>query len=95
MYLLCTFIIDNALEKNTTIFQNYYPINYLRNIALENVETGFVFLSDIDFLPGVETYNSIKRSVHSFYDIDVTNKLIIPKLVDQRYGYLLNIMKCT
>merc|ERR1719322_1029686 len=61
---------------------NYYPINYLRNIALENVETGFVFLSDIDFLPGVDTYNSIKRSIHSFYDIDVANKIILPKLID-------------
>ena len=92
MYYL-RFPIGNDLNKNITYLQNYYPINYLRNIALENVETGFVFLSDIDFLPGIETYTSIKRSIHSFYDIDVTNKLITPKLVDQRFDYLLNLMK--
>ena len=44
-----------------------------------------MFLSDIDFLPGVDTYNSIKRSIHSFYDIDVANKIILPKLIDSRY----------
>ena len=29
----------------------FYPINYLRNVALDNIQTPYVFLSDIDFLP--------------------------------------------
>lgn len=37
-------------------FQDIYPINTLRNVALDNVSTKFVFLSDIDFLPGETLY---------------------------------------
>lgn len=32
-------------------FQTVHAFNLLRNIALEQVQTPFVFLSDIDFLP--------------------------------------------
>ncbi len=32
--------------------QSLYPVNALRNVALENVRTEFAFLSDADFLPG-------------------------------------------
>lgn len=69
-------------------FQNYYPINYLRNVALENVVTGFSFLSDIDFLPGIDTYATLKKSIHSFYHInDPTNTTtnIVPKLIGTRF----------
>lgn len=31
--------------------QRLYPVNYLRNVALNNVNTDYVFLTDIDFLP--------------------------------------------
>ena len=52
---------------------------------MENVVTGFAFLSDIDFLPGVDTYTSLRKSIHSFYDIDIPNKSIQPKLVGARF----------
>ena len=32
---------------------NFYPVNYLRNVALVNTHTPYVFLSDVDFLPMV------------------------------------------
>ena len=38
--------------------QDFYPINYLRNVGLEHVNTEFVFVTDIDFLPGVDTYQA-------------------------------------
>ena len=56
---------------------------------MENVVTGFVFLSDIDFLPGVDTYTSLKKSIHAFYDVDITGNSIKPKLVGERYFYIL------
>lgn len=39
----------------------FYPVNYLRNIALEHVHTPFVFLSDIDFVPGPGAYSSMRQ----------------------------------
>ncbi|XP_065647225.1 xylosyl- and glucuronyltransferase LARGE2s isoform X2 [Hydra vulgaris] len=37
-----------------------YPVNYLRNVALEHVQTTYVFLSDIDFLPMIGLYNYLR-----------------------------------
>ena len=31
--------------------QDFFPVNFLRNVALENAETKYVFLTDIDFEP--------------------------------------------
>ena len=56
---------------------------------MENVVTGFVFLSDIDFLPGVDTYTSLKKSIHAFYDVDIPGNRIKPKLVGERYFIFL------
>ena len=41
----------------------FYPINRLRNVALEQVNTPFVFLTDIDFLPMPGLYEYLKRAV--------------------------------
>lgn len=41
----------------------FYPINHLRNVALANVATPYVFLTDIDFLPMAGLYEYLKRSV--------------------------------
>lgn len=41
----------------------FYPVNYLRNIALENVRTPYVFLSDVDFVPVPGMYSSLKQTL--------------------------------
>lgn len=41
----------------------FYPINYLRNVALDNVRTPYVFLSDIDFLPMEGLYHYLKEAI--------------------------------
>lgn len=43
--------------------QTFYPVNLLRNVALQQVNTPFVFLTDIDFLPMHGLYEYLKRSV--------------------------------
>lgn len=43
----------------------FYPINHLRNVALRQVVTPYVFLSDIDFLPMAGLYEYLKRSIGS------------------------------
>ena len=39
-------------------FQNFYPINYLRNVGLNNTRTQWIFLMDIDFVPSKEVYTA-------------------------------------
>lgn len=41
----------------------FYPINYLRNVALDNVQTPYIFLSDIDFLPMNGLYLYLKEAI--------------------------------
>ena len=33
------------------VVQAYYPVNYLRNVALNNTITKYVFTNDVDFMP--------------------------------------------
>ena len=40
-------------------------MNYLRNIALSQVNTPFVFMLDIDFLPAFDTYNYVRQMLVS------------------------------
>ncbi|XP_021495014.1 xylosyl- and glucuronyltransferase LARGE2 isoform X1 [Meriones unguiculatus] len=40
-----------------------YPINQLRNVALAQALTPYVFLSDIDFLPAYSLYDSLRASI--------------------------------
>ena len=59
-------------------------------MALKNVNTNFVFVSDIDFLPGIETYPSLLKSIRSFYTVDggvIKEKvaLVVAAFETQRY----------
>jgi hypothetical protein len=38
------------------VVQTFYPINHLRNIALDAADTDYAFLSDIDFVPNTDMY---------------------------------------
>ena len=40
-----------------------YPVNYLRNAALDYVTTPFVLLHDADFLPNFDCYSGIKKAI--------------------------------
>lgn len=42
---------------------NHYPVNHLRNVALEHAQTPYVYLSDIDFLPMHGLYYYIREAV--------------------------------
>lgn len=49
------------MKSNFFGLQDIYPVNYLRNVGLNNVETPFVFLSDVDFIPSLGCYHNIKK----------------------------------
>lgn len=64
----------------------FYPINLLRNVALGQVTTPFVFLTDVDFLPMFGLYEYLKRSVGAMGLESSTKKaLVVPAFETQRY----------
>lgn len=56
----------------------FYPINKLRNVALAQVTTPYVFLSDIDFLPMAGLYEYLKRSVAQVGMSESRKGLVVP-----------------
>ncbi|GMT06607.1 hypothetical protein PENTCL1PPCAC_28781, partial [Pristionchus entomophagus] len=54
----------------------YYPINYLRNVALNASKTDFAYLSDVDFIPFQGLYQNLRSVVES---VNMTKKaLVVP-----------------
>nr|XP_057934289.1 xylosyl- and glucuronyltransferase LARGE2s [Doryrhamphus excisus]XP_057934291.1 xylosyl- and glucuronyltransferase LARGE2s [Doryrhamphus excisus]XP_057934292.1 xylosyl- and glucuronyltransferase LARGE2s [Doryrhamphus excisus]XP_057934293.1 xylosyl- and glucuronyltransferase LARGE2s [Doryrhamphus excisus] len=63
----------------------FYPINLLRNVALKNAKTPYVFLTDVDFLPMYGLYEYLRKSVVQL-DMAGTNKaLVVPAFETLRY----------
>ena len=58
-------------------FQQFYPVNYLRNIALEQANTPYVFLSDIDFLPMYGLYAYLRKAI-DMMDMKSSDKVSRP-----------------
>ena len=61
-------IISERARKNLAIHvvfnhSRIYPINYMRNVALDSVTTPYVFLNDLDFLPNYDCYSQIKNAI--------------------------------
>ena len=44
-------------------FQEFYPVNYMRNIALNNTLYDHVYLNDLDFMPRADIYPIIKKAI--------------------------------
>ncbi|XP_072321607.1 xylosyl- and glucuronyltransferase LARGE2s [Eucyclogobius newberryi] len=63
----------------------FYPVNLLRNVALRNAPTPYVFLTDVDFLPMYGLYDYLRRSVVQL-DMSHTKKaLVVPAFETLRY----------
>ncbi|XP_065197439.1 xylosyl- and glucuronyltransferase LARGE1-like [Sycon ciliatum] len=57
----------------------FYPVNYLRNVALNQVKQPYAFLSDIDFLPMYDMYAYIKTTLSKFETSSRSRKaLVVP-----------------
>ena len=61
-------------------------MNYLRNVALEQTQSEFMFLSDIDFLPMYGLYEYLKKAVNM---ADMRNQ----KKVSLKYLPLCTLVK--
>ena len=56
----------------------FYPINYLRNLALDSVNTQYVFLNDGDFLPSFGLFEHLKKANAALLTGNKKRALIIP-----------------
>ncbi|XP_065194586.1 xylosyl- and glucuronyltransferase LARGE2s-like [Sycon ciliatum] len=56
----------------------FHPVNFLRNVALNEVRQPYVFLSDIDFLPRYGMYNDIRATLAEFEPENSRKALIVP-----------------
>lgn len=65
---------------------SFYPVNYLRNVALENAATDYVYLSDIDFLPMYGLYETLRQAIVGQGSMD-RKALVVPAFETQRYRF--------
>uniref|UniRef100_A0A8C8ZE89 LARGE xylosyl- and glucuronyltransferase 2 n=1 Tax=Prolemur simus TaxID=1328070 RepID=A0A8C8ZE89_PROSS len=65
-----------------------YPINQLRNVALAQALTPYVFLSDIDFLPAYSLYDYLRASIEQL-GLDSRRKaaLVVPAFETLHYRF--------
>ncbi|XP_011299721.1 glycosyltransferase-like protein LARGE2 isoform X2 [Fopius arisanus] len=66
----------------------YYPVNYLRNIAISRVSTPYIFQVDVDFLPQVDLYENLQLYMMklNLTEVDKT-ALIVAAFETQRYRF--------
>ncbi|XP_020899478.1 LARGE xylosyl- and glucuronyltransferase 2 [Exaiptasia diaphana] len=63
----------------------FYPVNYLRNVALENTRTPYVFLTDIDFLPMPDMDTYIRQMLKSSNTPNTKKAYVVPAFETPRY----------
>uniref|UniRef100_A0A671UHZ6 LARGE xylosyl- and glucuronyltransferase 2 n=1 Tax=Sparus aurata TaxID=8175 RepID=A0A671UHZ6_SPAAU len=64
----------------------FYPVNLVRNVALKNANTPYVFLTDVDFLPMYGLYDYLSRKSVVQLDMAHTKKaLVVPAFETLRY----------
>ncbi|XP_064878135.1 xylosyl- and glucuronyltransferase LARGE1 [Oncorhynchus nerka] len=63
----------------------FYPVNLLRNVAVRQVNTPYMFLSDIDFLPMYGLYEYLRKSVVQLDMANSKKALVVPAFETLRY----------
>ena len=64
-----------------------YPLNYLRNVALNAVSTSYVFLSDGDFLPMYRLHSYLKNAAKVLLNNVHKRALVVPAFEAMEYNY--------
>ncbi|XP_026995629.2 xylosyl- and glucuronyltransferase LARGE2s [Tachysurus fulvidraco] len=63
----------------------FYPVNLVRNVALRNAKTPYVFLTDIDFLPMYGLYDYLRKSIVQLDMANTKKALVVPAFETLRY----------
>ncbi|KAJ8941397.1 hypothetical protein NQ314_010397, partial [Rhamnusium bicolor] len=81
-----TFVAQLSYDRLQTIEElvKYWP----GNVGLRNVQTPYVFLADIDFLPNKDLYEML-RNYFTSMDSLTKKALIVPAFEIQKYGSLI------
>ena len=56
--------------------QAFNPINYLRNVAINNSRTAYTFYVDVDLVPSPALYDTLCRRVDELQSHDLRNVVI-------------------
>ena len=64
----------------------HYPVNLLRNLAMEQATTEYLFLADVDFLPSLGSYEALQSSVSSLLSDHPNRLLVIPAFESSHYN---------
>ena len=65
---------------------SHYPVNFLRNLAMDLTTTQFIFLSDVDFIPSVGSFPALQASVTSLLSDHSSRLLVVPAFENNRYS---------
>ncbi|KAG5848909.1 xylosyl- and glucuronyltransferase LARGE2s [Anguilla rostrata] len=63
----------------------FYPVNLLRNVALRNAKTPYVFLTDVDFLPMYGLYDYLRKTMIQLDMAHTRKALVVPAFETLRY----------
>ncbi|XP_005752775.1 xylosyl- and glucuronyltransferase LARGE2s [Pundamilia nyererei] len=63
----------------------FYPVNLVRNVALKNANTPYVFLTDVDFLPMYGLYDYLRKSMVQMDMAHTKKALVVPAFETLRY----------
>jgi len=66
----------------------HYPVNFLRNLAMDQARTKYVFLSDVDFLPSLGSYSALQSSVRALLSDHPSRLLVVPAFETTSYTNL-------
>ncbi|XP_051157998.1 xylosyl- and glucuronyltransferase LARGE2s-like [Leptopilina boulardi] len=66
----------------------FYPVNYLRNVAMSHISTPFAFQMDIDFIPHIGLLKSFTKYIEK-YNITRSSMIaiVVPAFETQRYRF--------
>ena len=92
IHLLCCAVENADGEENDKV---WYPINKLRNLALNNALSKYVFLLDIDFIPSSNLQENIintltNREYNNDFGNDNKFALVIPAFEYNKYVSSVN-----
>ena len=68
----------------------HYPVNTLRNLAMDRTSTKYVFLADVDFLPSHGSFRALQTSVKTLLHDHPNRVLVVPAFESNRYTSLHN-----
>jgi hypothetical protein len=55
-----------------------YPVNHLRNLALQNARTQYVIMLDVDFIPNPQMHGQLRKAAEQLEDSNEREALVVP-----------------